>query len=61
MKNINRMSTNMDITPEQYKKYYREYMRQNPHDLPELRRIPRPRIAVRNIPPTLVFSTRGIT
>lgn len=60
MENRHRISTIMGITPEQYKKYNREYMRQNPHDLPELRRIPRPRIAVRNIPPTLVFSTRGI-
>jgi len=38
----------------------REYKRQNPHGLPELRRNPRPRIEVKPTPPTLVFSTRQI-
>lgn len=55
MKNANDMPV-MGIDRNKYRKLCRQYERENPHDLPELRRKRRPRIAVKRSLPTLVYS-----
>ncbi len=46
------------IDSAKFQRLMRQYKRENPHDLPELRRNRRPRIAIKPTPSTLVYSTR---
>jgi len=59
MQNNDLMPSTMGLTPEMYARYSREYMRLNPHDLPELRRRTRRRFTRVGVP-EMVYSTRRI-
>jgi hypothetical protein len=48
------------IDPAKFRRLMREYDRTNPHNLPELRRPVRKRVARRTIEPERVYTTRYI-